>query len=837
MEQSPSSTNTDALPRPQYGPYSGSWTTLFDSALKRVLARPDVANPPDVQISSSTMKASLEGHRASMATATARQIEHIDRVVEELHDNLVAVLANDRGRFARLSDTVFVTNVLTAKSGAAQADPADIPDLVAYAKTVEQWLKKPDAVPPRKSTFSPDPLGTHSRDFATGLAAQQLAQLYRRQKDLLTHALEQARNDRKFRVKAEELDSLRRDLSSEFESLLSREAYKEINNAQRAADEPTMSVPATDQLRETLTNEKPVVTETFRRLEKMILERREGSFGIAGPRGVGKSTMIEHFAAPRVPQDGPAPSGRPRLGIVVSAPVTYDAREFVLHLFAEICRKVAGDRAVEADRAAPATPAPPSRMRLMWLMAVAPVCLIFAFGLLLAALKHRVSAGGTLQADIGACVLAVGVVTVALIAHRVHDPDSGRVLGLLVVFATTWSAGGLVAFLFYGAWGTSWPFLLGGVALLGVGTALQRLRPQGLDPAPTQAPEMPGVETALERLREIRIQQSTTSERSIMLKVSGAALPLGVDAGGKNARTWQHRPKGYPELVGDLRTFLTTVQRHYELIIGIDELDKMAKAEKVEDFLNDIKAIFGVKGCFFLVSVSEDAAAGFERRGVPFRDVFDSSFDEVISVPHLDFRTAREVLFGLIIGWTQPFVALCYAMSGGLPRDLVRSTRELVEYRDGNDRIELAQAALGMCRREACARVRAVRHELMKNPDVAQSAELLNRIAEYSPDGATAGMFHSWQTELRNWAEKVIDPDARPVVRLALELSAFMLFVATVLDFFDPVEIAQRLKDTTPARALANLANARQTIAMSPRMSLDALTRFRNAWSLPPRVQ
>ncbi|HUR03866.1 MAG TPA: DUF998 domain-containing protein, partial [Nonomuraea sp.] len=714
--------------------------------MTHVLARPDVANPSDLQISLDRVKARLEGQRDDVATATARQIEHIDRLAAQLHDSMVRVLAeNDRGRLRRLADAVEVGSVLAGKMQAARTEPVLVSDLVAYAEAVRRWVGNPGGKLPLKTTplrKDPEPVA-RSFESANMDAARRLVDVYQLQSELLRSIQDQARNNRQFRVREEELASLRRDLVTEFESLLVRSAYQELNAARAAAYEPTMSVPSVEQLRESLTNEKPVITATFLRLNRMIMERREGSFGIAGPRGVGKSTMIEHFAAPRVPWENSAPSGRPRLGVLVSAPVVYDAREFVLHLYAEICRKVAGVRAVEADHVKPITPRPTSPVRSAWLLVAGSAGLVFAYGLLWAAGRRRVSLGGTLLADIGAGVLALGVLALAWLASRARRSGVGLLM-LMALYGGSIPALGLVFFLGNGAWGAAWPFVLGGVALLGVSVVLLRVGvPRTFRGRPTESPENPVVEAALERLREIRIQQSTTTERSIMLKVTGAPLPLGVDAGGKTGKTWQHRPKSYPELVGDLRSFLTTVQEHYELIIGIDELDKMAKADKVEDFLNDVKGIFGVKGCFFLVSVSEDAAAGFERRGVPFRDVFDSAFDEVISVPYLDFPTAREVLYGLIIGWTQPFVALCYVMSGGLARDLVRSTRELVEYRDQQDQIELTEAALGMCRRETGARLRAVRHELMRDPDVPQSIDLLNIIAEYVPNDATVATFHT----------------------------------------------------------------------------------------------
>ena len=84
------------------------------------------------------------------------------------------------------------------------------------------------------------------------------------------------------------------------------------------------------------------------------------------------------------------------------------------------------------------------------------------------------------------------------------------------------------------------------------------------------------------------------------VKVSGpSAIPVEVDAGGKRGATWEERPKTYPELVADLRAFLAVAAEKYELIMGIDELDKLRSPAAAEDFLNDIKGIFGTTGCFF----------------------------------------------------------------------------------------------------------------------------------------------------------------------------------------------------------------------------------------------
>ena len=41
--------------------------------------------------------------------------------------------------------------------------------------------------------------------------------------------------------------------------------------------------------------------------------------------------------------------------------------------------------------------------------------------------------------------------------------------------------------------------------------------------------------------------------------------------------------------------------------------------EDAQQFLNEIKVLFGIEHCFYLLSVSESAMSSFERPGLPFR--------------------------------------------------------------------------------------------------------------------------------------------------------------------------------------------------------------------------
>jgi hypothetical protein len=83
-----------------------------------------------------------------------------------------------------------------------------------------------------------------------------------------------------------------------------------------------------------------------------------------------------------------------------------------------------------------------------------------------------------------------------------------------------------------------------------------------------------------------------------------------------------------------------------------------------------------------------------------------------------------------------------------------------------------------------------------------------------------------WHGELSTWAE---DREQVAAGRLGLELAAWLLFAATVVEFFDPAVIATRV---AKADGLETLAAARQSLAVSPGMSLAYARRFRDEWKL-----
>ena len=77
-----------------------------------------------------------------------------------------------------------------------------------------------------------------------------------------------------------------------------------------------------------------VVTEAMIQVRATARNVHSGSLGISGPRGVGKSTILQFFGTDAADGD----DGDLRL--VVPAPVDYEPREFIIHLFSQLCEAV-----------------------------------------------------------------------------------------------------------------------------------------------------------------------------------------------------------------------------------------------------------------------------------------------------------------------------------------------------------------------------------------------------------------------------------------------------------------------------------------------------------------
>lgn len=420
-----------------------------------------------------------------------------------------------------------------------------------------------------------------------------------------------------------------------------------------------------------------VVTDAMAKVRAMAQSVHSGSLGVSGPRGVGKSTILQFFGT-EAADDGND------LRLIVSAPVDYVPRDFIIHLFTQLCVTVLRG------------PTDPS--------AIAP-------------------------------------------ETRRHLEQ----LRYLRTYSTSWSA--------------------------------------------------------------------SLTPRTFLTLVRG------------HAKQRAEQPVTLPELVDGFRSYSARVaswQRSAHggkgrVIIGIDEVDKIRDSDRAEAFLNDIKVIFGMPDCMFLVTLSEDAMAGFARRTPSLRSAFDSAFDELVTVGPMFYRHSERLLFKRVTGVPRPFTALCHVLAGGLPRDLVRTARALIDVASTEDAKPLPDTASALIRRELETLRQASVRQLAEN---ASTGSLLAALYDANWPGATLDQFTDAALQMASAAHGA---EPGPVRQLCQELVVSLSFYRTVLETFAS-DALQDLVTCLKAGSYAiidDLAAARYAMRVSTELAHQLLEQYR----------
>jgi hypothetical protein len=349
----------------------------------------------------------------------------------------------------------------------------------------------------------------------------------------------------------------------------------------------------------------------------------------------------------------------------------------------------------------------------------------------------------------------------------------------------------------------------------------------------------PRISRSRDELRKIRFQQTFTSGQTETLRIGAIAhSPIEATLATATGTSMARVPLTYPEIVASFHDYIREVIRGFDvddtaeqqpLIIGIDELDKLS-AEGAHRFMNEIKAIFdeAVPGCYYLVSVSEEALAGFEQRGLPTRDVFDTAFDEMLHIDYLTVAGTIEMLGRRIIDLPRGVAQLCHALAGGLPRDVIRSVRAVVAARDRTGTNQVARLAEVVCTQELASRVHGLRTALRKLPDWHDAADL----SDWAGRLRLADITSSGDLPPRLLRET---PGSGQALGLLQVHACSYYHLATITQFFsradmDALELAER---DTGAAGIENLARARNEIGTTWAVAWRRVSRFRDAWNLP----
>jgi hypothetical protein len=569
-----------------------------------------------------------------------------------------------------------------------------------------------------------------------------------------------------------------------------------------------------------------VITSTAARndLRSKIEKMSSGCIGVSGLRGSGKTSLLHDFCRHRygTPPWSPADVTQlPGLRLTVQAPLRFDAREFLIYLYTCLCKAVLADIRLNptsfVDRIVLSILVPPS-VRPATLLRGAIGIALFAFA---GSLAYRATAGtwpflswqpGTWE-WLGMC--AALLVAIIVVSSRTRQ------------------------------------------ALI----ELRQVRTLATD--------------AQARLERLHFQRTDTRSR-------GGALggPMGTGLNLSSTQGFTEQVMTLPELIDDYRDFAERVVAALQqaasanedkdhpaeagnenidvrLVIGIDEMDRIEDAESAGKFLAELSSVFGTSHSVYLISVSPEALAAGGRRMVPLKTASSGIFDDMVWVEPLDLPTAGDLLDRRVIGLPASFIALCYVLSGGLPRDLLRIARTIFSVKSGASKeLGLAEVTENVIQDELTglknrAMAEAISLEIPASPDLLR---LLN--AEDLPIGYTENSGHSprpvdiktimddlsklWAGKERQRFRDAYKDAAVSTAEICDSFLAGLYFLMTIEQLFttEPNLVTKlaacrtdgtfRLNDDA---VLRDLARARTTLAVSPYLAAKIIQDARHTLS------
>lgn len=725
---------------------------------------------------------------------------------------------------------------------------------------------------------------------------------------------------------------------------LRREREEQQWNYQRQLDDGV----DTTELHGPVTSKSFILTHDLATLGRLLARIPGGSVGVAGPRGSGKSTALDHVESILAA----AQPGSQLFRVRVSAPVEYVPKEFLGYLHEEICSAWLSYKGIRPSARGSARGT--GRLRWWWdtVTIVVPVLLAVAGVWLMG--DHTIANGLASMASAVPLVLALATVVGAAalgawtarrvrfesryshlhieppFLYRSTRPDSASVTATMkyVVFLASTVAALIAIALVYASGLLDWMdasraaglalvvssvvvlalwlttdlpvagparasadrytkvmvmtavsaaalslgiqglglvlagrlydasagTLIAGGALAAAAAALA-----GLRTAPPAAIQDEwefsdrSVSLAVADLRRLRYQRTRASGWTAGAKVGSSGLPVSVESGTSASVSDVEQPLTVPELTQMMRNLLTMIGRenateNFKIVICIDELDKLEGGEGAKTFLNEIKGVFTIPNVYFLVSVSEDAMASFERRGMGFRDVFDSAFDEIIHLPQLSLTETADLVLNRISNVPRPFVALAHCLTGGLARDVIRTLGQMT---DAAKPKELRHTTLAVIHREIRGKwqafVSAVR-PIPLEPQVTDMLKVLYVIDRCTGDEPVEGrclLRPGAFDELPDLRLAVPESselaDFRTLQRLGGEYLGFIYFCRTLIELFDFERngaldrfIAAEKADRLARQSLEYLARARQHLGVNPRLAWEQISFFREEHDMEP---
>jgi hypothetical protein len=132
----------------------------------------------------------------------------------------------------------------------------------------------------------------------------------------------------------------------------------------------------------------------------------------------------------------------------------------------------------------------------------------------------------------------------------------------------------------------------------------------------------------------------------------------------------------------------------FEVIVCIDELDKIMVPSELLAYLRRMKVIFEIPGSYYFLSISEDALHALYLGAAEGKNEIDSTFDHIIRIPPADCDLGEDIAHNYLNKHSnkprdERIDRTIATVSYGIPRDIIRRCDEVL----ANDNIQNIKAS------------------------------------------------------------------------------------------------------------------------------------------------
>ena len=223
--------------------------------------------------------------------------------------------------------------------------------------------------------------------------------------------------------------------------------------------------------------------------------------------------------------------------------------------------------------------------------------------------------------------------------------------------------------------------------------------------------------------------------------------------------------------------------------------------------------------------------ARFALRGLPMRDAFDSTFDTIVRMPRFELPDSRALLTRRVVAMPEVLVLFCHALSGGIPRDLIRFARQCLDNARAGDKTAIPTAIVVKAATAEYANElidAAVIRSRLENCAALQPLGKIQRALARADPAEISGLL------MRGAYEDLAADETLPELPDPAASRLPVAVLSTVCEYFGLSRTDDEWQEKVHAEIATELAACNADLSLDAGVAIERLTEVRRKFGLRP---